>query len=161
LHFQIIADWEHYAILSLAETENFQTNTKWIAKRLNISELKAQTCIDNLIQAKLISVHGKKWNLTHQALKTTEDVSSVALRKARKQDLIAAMNAIDEVSVGLRDLSACTVALDPADLFELKELIRDFRKRFMKNAERNSGVEVYKLAIQLFPLSKVSENEIN
>lgn len=54
LHFNIIAEWEHYAILSLIETIDFKTVaaphelTEQIAQRLAISKLRAQICLENL-----------------------------------------------------------------------------------------------------------------
>ena len=161
-HFRIIAEWEHYAILSLLETKDFQSSSKWISERLNIPDLRARICIDNLLEAKLILLEGKRFVLNQQGLSTSEDISSQAIRIARRQDLELAQNSIDEISVELRDLSSSTMTLDPKDLPELKAMIRDFRKRFMLQAENKKSNEVYKLAVQLFPLTKLrGKNESN
>jgi uncharacterized protein (TIGR02147 family) len=111
------------------------------------------------LEAGLIQGDGSTLKVTHRELSTSEDVPSQALRKARRQDLELAMNSIDEVAVHLRDLSACTMTMDTDDLQEFKEIIRDFRKRFMKKAESKSGNQVYKLAIQFFPLTKTGEEK--
>ncbi len=159
-HFRIIAEWEHYAILSLVETVDFKPHSKWIAERLGISDLRAKICVENLLVAGLISTQGESIVLTHQGLQTTEDAPSKALQRARKQDLEMALNSIDEISVDLRDLSSCTMTLNTEDLQELKMMIRDFRNRFMTQAEMKKGKEIYKLAVQLFPLTKIgSPNE--
>lgn len=154
-HFKIIAEWEHYAILSLMETADFKPQTNWIAERLGISDLRAKICLDHLIEAGLICVKDQSFVLTQASLKTTEDIPSQALRKARKQDLEMAMSSIDEISVELRDLSSCTMTMNLEDMQEMKMMIRDFRKRCMARAESHKGHEVYKLAIQLYPLTKV------
>jgi len=153
-HFRIISEWEHYAILSLMATPDFQSNTAWISERLGITALRAQICLENLLAANLIAKDAAGFKATHQQLATTEDVPSAALKKAREQDLELAMIAIDEVAVELRDLSSCTMTADPADLPEMKKMIRAFRQRFMKEAEKKTGTEVYKLSIQLIPLTK-------
>lgn len=153
-HFRIISEWEHYAILSLVETIDFQPKSKWIAERLGISDLRARICVENLLQAGLIKAEDINIILTHRGLKTTEDVPSHALRKARKQDLELALNSIDEISVELRDFSSSTMTLNLQDLQELKKMIRDFRKCFMSRAEKKKGNEVYKLSVQLLPLTK-------
>ena len=36
--YHLIADWYYYGILSLAETNDFQSSPKWISARLGISE---------------------------------------------------------------------------------------------------------------------------
>lgn len=158
LHFNIIAEWEHYAVLSLIETEGFQYDFEWISKRLNISALRAQICIENLIQSGLLCLKEGNLALTNGFFSTTEDIPSAALRKARHQDLEGAARSIDEVSVALRDLSACTMTLNPENLSKLKEFIRNFRKQFMKQAESEPGLEVYKLAIQLYPLTALESD---
>lgn len=161
-HFRVISEWEHYAVLSLAETKGFKSNTKWIGERLGISASRAQICVENLLHVNLMRLENNRLILTHKGLQTTEDVPSKALRKARKQDLEMALDAIDEISVDLRDFSSCTMTLNPSDLPELKRAIRDFRRRFMKQTEQSPGLEVYKLAVQLFPLTNLrSSNENN
>jgi len=153
-HFRLISEWEHYAILSLMETPDFQSKTSWISQRLGITVLRAQICLENLLEARLIVADGAGFKTTKQQLATTEDVPSAALKKAREQDLELAMAAIDDVAVELRDLSSCTMTADPADLPEMKKMIREFRQRFMSEAEKKPGQEVYKLSIQLIPLTK-------
>ena len=162
VHFRIIAEWEHYAILSLIETRDFKPQSPWIAERLGISDLRARICIQNLLEARLIKMDGTTILLNQQGLETTEDVPSQAIRKARKQDLDQAMDAIEEVSVHLRDLSSCTMTVDINDLEDLKKMIRDFRRKFMSRAESKKGNEVYKLALQFFPMTNLgSQNETN
>lgn len=45
----VIADWYHYAILSLAKLRNQHANATWIAGRLGISKRDAQSALERLI----------------------------------------------------------------------------------------------------------------
>ena len=51
------------------------------------------------------------------------------------------------------------MAIDPENLGEAKNMIKSFRKRLSKKLESGNKKEVYKLAIQLFPLSRGYEEK--
>lgn len=156
IHFRIIAEWEHYAILSLLETEGFKSDFNWISRRLGISELRARTCTQNLLDAELVQVEGSQLTLNQAGVTTTTDIPSQAIRKARAQDLEQALIAIDEIDLELRDFSSCTMTINLSDLQDLKLMIGDFRKRLMNRAEARMGHEVYKLSVNFFPLTKLA-----
>lgn len=162
VHFKIISEWQHYGILSLFETKNFpKKHTKkdlqnWVADRLGITKSKAQACLENLLQSNLIRHENNQWFLTQSGMSTTEDITSSALRKARKQDLLLAEKAIEEVQTELRDMSSITMTVNLDDLIMLKKQIRSFRKKFEQLAEAQAGSEVYKLNLQFFPITKLT-----
>ena len=65
----------------------------------------------------------------------------------------------DQITPELRDLSSMTLTLNLKDLPELKKQIRNFRKNFMTQAESEIGQEVYKLSVQLIPVTKLDIKE--
>jgi len=159
LHFKVIAEWEYYAILSLIETKGFKFDQKWIAGRLGITIYRVQVCIESLLALGLIVKNKTGIKLGQQGLKTTEDISSTALKKARRQDLELAAPIIDNVDVELRDLSSVTFTLEKKNIANVKEEIRNFRKRIAFMAEQKKGEEVYKLSVQLIPLTQINSNQ--
>lgn len=52
---KLIADWYHFAILELTNIDGFRSESKWIAKRLGISEFEAQLALDRLQRLNLIT----------------------------------------------------------------------------------------------------------
>ena len=44
-HFSVISEWYHFAILSLAETQDFKSYPAWIAGRLGISQKDAKAAV--------------------------------------------------------------------------------------------------------------------
>jgi len=156
VHFNIMSEWEHYAILSLTETKGYQSNIPWIAKKLSISEYRTKVCIDNLLHANLLELKNKIYKCTTSGVKTTTDISSNALKKGRKQDLIIAEKAIDEVDVSLRDMSTIVFTLNKKLIPEIKDDIKKFRRKLAKKSESIPGEEVYKLSVQLFPLTNIN-----
>lgn len=159
LHFNVIAEWEYYAILSLTETKGFKNNVPWIAERLGLTEYRAQVCLENLIEIGLLKKTKFGVKLANSGTQTTEDVASRALKKSMKQDLEISEKAIDDIDVELRDLSSITFTLNKKDLPDIKKDIRNFRKKLAKKAESKKGEEVYKLSVQLVPLTKIKNNQ--
>jgi uncharacterized protein (TIGR02147 family) len=153
-HFRVIAEWEHYAVLSLVDTENFAEQK--IAERLGITELRAQDVVDRLLSCGLLTRNsGGKIIKTDANVATTEDILSPALRKSHKEYLEIGLEKLESIPLELRDFSASTMALDIQRMPEIKKLIRDFRKRLMAFAEKGKTTDVYQICLQLYPLTEV------
>ena len=88
MNYRVIAEWEHYALLSLLKVENFQHDIKWIAKKLDISTLRVQNVLTNLEAVGLIN-RDEDGTITEcqDDVTTTDDVSSGALKAAHKEAL--------------------------------------------------------------------------
>jgi uncharacterized protein (TIGR02147 family) len=156
--FRSIAEWQHYAILTLAATSGFKSDPKWIAKRLAISELLAKSSISRLLELGLMTqeVFGNNVTLrpTYKNLTTTSEVASRALRIAHTQDLDHAKNSLEKVPVELRDITSMTFSLDPALLPEAKLFLKEWRRRFSEQFEgKGTATEVYTLSLCLVPIT--------
>ncbi|MFN8370802.1 MAG: DUF4423 domain-containing protein [Bacteriovoracaceae bacterium] len=153
-YYKIIAEWEHYAILSLLDLKKFKSDIAWIANRLGISKVRAEDCVSRLIDSGLI-VSSDAGELSKAVAKvtTTKDISSVAIRLSHKETLQLAEKKIDEVEVGARDYSSSTIAIDPKNIPEAKELIREFRRKLSALLKDGDPSEVYQLSVQMFPLT--------
>lgn len=157
--FHLISDWWHFAILNLSQTEGFRSDTNWIARRLGISGPKVREALERLERLGFIAMDAKgRWKRTHKRLKTSDQARSSAIQKAHREDLPLIELALDEVPVALRDLSSITLTVDPRKLPRLKEMIRKFEDEFMDEAESVPGKEVYRMAVHLFPLTRIPSN---
>ncbi len=152
--FHVVADWYHFAILSLMETTDFQMKPHWIAARLGINERQAKSAVSRMARVGLIHRSHREWKQTHKNLTTTHDLESVALRISHRQSLEQAMEALDSVGVKSRDVTAMTMAIDPQKLTIAKKMIRQFRRRLCAILESGQRTEVFNLNIQLLPVSK-------
>lgn len=161
LHFKIIAEWEHYAILTLVETHGFKPEKTWIAKRLKISEATAQAALNRLQESGLVSIDKAGRLKLHQVnVTTTEDLTSTALRQSHKEALTLGADKLDSVAVELRDFSSMTMAVCPEKLPEAKKLIRSFQKQLCALLEEGKRTEVYQLCVQLYPLTDTSSQPL-
>jgi uncharacterized protein (TIGR02147 family) len=155
-NYSIIAEWEHYAVISLIETEDFQSSPMHIAKRLGISNERAELVLQNLINAQLIgSDEDGNYQLNQGPLKTSEDQASQALRDSHRDSLRIGEKKLDEVDLELRDFSSITVAMNPAKIPEAKKIIREFRKKISSLLGEGPKSEVAHVAIQFYPLTNL------
>ena len=154
--YHLIADWHYYAILSLAETEDFQSSNQWIAKRLGISLKVATDAVALLLRLDMLERNPKTNSLsaTGEHFEAISAIANPALKKACRQNLDLAQKALDETQFEERDFTAITLCFDPEKMVEAKKIIKNFRRNFCKVMESKKKKEVYKLTVELFPLSK-------
>jgi len=153
-HFQVIAEWEHYAVLELFDLTGFECNESEIALRLGIDLERSKEVLENLVTAALLRKNSiGTFEKVFEDIKTTEDVSSLALKASHKETLQLGIDKIDEVSIDLRDFSSATLSIDMEKLAEAKAIIREFRMKMRALMATGNKTEVYQLGIQLYPLT--------
>ena len=152
--FTVVADWYHFALLSLMETSDFTPSPAWIARRLGISSVEAREAVERLERLGLARRSVEQLVPTHKSLTTSHDIPSSALRRSHAQQLEMARQSLEEISVAERDITSIMLAIDPSRLPEAKEAIKKFRRAMAKNLESGNRSEVYTLSVQLFPVSK-------
>src|SRR5205085_678222 len=124
---------EHYAVLTLFDVDGFEPSLEEISNRLEISETRAEVVLGNLIQYGLIQrdTEGALMK-AHPRVRTTEDISSQALRASHFETLELGKRKLEDVPVELRDFSSMMLAIDENKLPEAKAIIREFRKKMME-----------------------------
>jgi uncharacterized protein (TIGR02147 family) len=156
LQFRIVAQWEHMAILSLMNTKEFKSETEWIANRLGISQTVARQAIDRLVSVGMIEKdESGQYKRSNPHFSTTDGLADISIKKAHEESLDLARKSLHEYSVKERDMCSTTMAIDPSRLDEAKVLIREFQDKLAALLESGERTEVYQLATQLFPLTKI------
>ncbi|QDK44515.1 hypothetical protein DOM22_04755 [Bdellovibrio sp. ZAP7] len=151
--FTVLADWYHFAILSLADTADFKADPKWIAKRLGISILEATEALARLRKVGAIKLSGSKMTKTNKSVRAGNGLDSQALRISHRQSIEQAVISLNETPVDLRDISSITMAIDLKKLPIAKKIIQEFRHKMADVMESGNQTEVYNLNIQLVPVS--------
>lgn len=153
--FRVIGDWYHYGILSLVRTRGFRPDISWISGRLGVPKQEISTAVKRLRRLGLLETKPDgSWARKHPKLRTTDDVASVSLQKSHLSNLELAKETLLHRGVNERDFTAMTMPLDPDLLPRAKEAIRKFQDELASILESKPGTEVYKLCIQLFPLTQ-------
>lgn len=156
--FQLISDWWHFAILNLIPTKGFRSDPSWIAGRLGLPKSRIEEALLRLERLDLVRRDKKgKLSRTHAQLTTADNIRDLAIQRAHRKDLELIEQSLNQVPVPLRDMTSVTFPVSPAKLERLKQIIRQFQDDFLTEAESSPGTEVYRLATQLFPLTKHGE----
>lgn len=157
-YYKVIAEWEHYAVLTLFDVENFNASVMEISQRLGITEIRSDVVLNNLLICGLIKHEDGKLVKSHSSVRTTEDLTSQALRTSHLEALEMGKNKLDTIAVEKRDYSSMTVAVDPEKMTEAKTIIREFRQKMLALLRDGKKTGVYQLAIQFYPLTNEERN---
>jgi hypothetical protein len=158
--FQLIKDWHFLAILNLAKLPNNQCSGEWIAERLGLKFEVAESSLETLLKLGLLENLDGKLIRTSMPLTTATDVPSESIREHHRQSMEKAIDAMQEVSVALRDFTSVTYAIHPEKIPDVKKVILSFHRKLGKMLHAENATEVYRLNVQFFPLTK-SENQIH
>lgn len=152
--FEAMASWQHFALLSLMNTKDFQSDVNWVAARLGITAEETRGALDRLVRLQLIRLTAEGWVRTHRKLKTTEEIACRALKRFHQELLRRAGQAVDTVPIPRRNSTGITMAIDPAKMPLAKALIDRFEDSLSDLLEGGERQEVYQLTIDLFPLTQ-------
>ncbi len=156
--YRLISDWRAFALLSLIKTSGFRSDRQWIAKRLGISAEEAEETIQRLKRLEMLRETGGKLQRSVSKYRTTEDVANLSLKQSHLQTVELAHASLENDPVDRRDFTWLTLPFDMSKLAAAKTLIRKFQDDFCALMEENAEpTEVYRMAIQLFPLTKTND----
>lgn len=151
---EVISSWEHFAILAVLELDDFQANNSNIARRLNLPLGLAIEALGRLELLGLAENHDGKWKLTGKNLATPANISSTVLREPLRQCIEKSLQSLENDPLEMRDFSGMTMAISSKKLREAKRMILEFRRKLSAYLEDGTKDSVYRLNIQLFPISK-------
>jgi uncharacterized protein (TIGR02147 family) len=160
--YYLVADWHYYAILCLAETDNFESDSAWIAKRLKTNQKKVSDALERLLRIGLLE-YDNNGHLKYQdiTITTSEDMPNTSIKKRHSDTLDAAKESLFTDDVMLRDMSSATMAIDPKKLPQAKKMIREFQDRLCEFLEAGGDKsEVYEVSMQIFPRTQVNKEKI-
>jgi uncharacterized protein (TIGR02147 family) len=155
--FAMISDWYHYAILELTHLKSFKSDSRWIARKLNISMSESNLAIERLkrlgflrldISGKLINASGSNTNISGE-------MRDSAKRKLQRHVLEMAIQALEECPIERRNQTSMTMAIHSKRLPEAIEKITNFRREMSAILEQDlERDQVYQLGISFYPLTQ-------
>ncbi len=160
--FYLIAEWYHFAILSLSETEDFSDSPEWISQRLNITQLQVTKALERLERLGALKRNSEGQLISSGAqLNTPDEIAHRGLKQQHAEILELCRQSLDKHSLHERDFLGVTMTLDPHDIPLAKKLLREFAGRFCNRLEQGRKREVYRLNLQLIPLTEIKEGSSN
>ena len=153
--FRVVSDWYCFAILNLADCEDFNWEAHYIAKRLSISVNEVRVALERLERVGLIERTGKNFSVTRDYVWAEEGVPSEAAKNYHQQILDIAKRALATEPVENREFGGVGLAIDPQKLPHLKTDVRRFLDEMVtKYGKGRHRKEVFQIELSLFPLSK-------
>lgn len=160
--FKMIAEWEHYAVLSLMNTKDFTDDFSWIANRLGITETRAIEVLKRLLDVGLIKRdQDDKLVRVSSSVRSSDDTVNLSLRKSHDVTLELASESLSRDGIYERDFTYVTMAIDPKQISVAKEMIRKFQDDLSEVLESGNRTEVYRFSTQLFPMTKLQKRKLS
>jgi uncharacterized protein (TIGR02147 family) len=156
-----LTDWHHLVIRELVATKGFKEDPSWMVKRLGgkITESQAKESIELLSTLKLLKRNSEgKLEQTEPLLTSSDDVPAHLLRSLHRFYLRRALASIFSVTADKREMSGLLLAIPTNRLKDVKEEIKEFRKKLnRKYGMEKSGEEVFFAGLYLFPITQRAE----
>jgi uncharacterized protein (TIGR02147 family) len=151
---EVVTSWEHQAILFILELANFRATARNISSRLNLPLGITIECLARCEKLGLVRQENDRWVLITKNMAFTPSVPNPAMREHHKQYIQMGKDALDNVPMNKRDVSGISMAICSAKLPEARRMIQDFRRNLSAFLESGPKDSVYRLNIQLFPLTQ-------
>lgn len=164
-YYEIVSEWEHFAVLNMTETERFKPKIEYICDQLDITPTRARKVVKNLLNAGFMKINEKTgdWERTFQNSKVGNGAKSMAMRAANRNIIDLAREKVEWVPLEDRSFTRMTFDMDVDKIPLAKVLIEDFKKNFYNLVCSKKTSDVFQMNIQFFPLTKLEkwENENN
>lgn len=153
--FRVIADWYHFAILELMQVQDFDSDPRWIARRLGLSTIEVQHALERLARLELIKVDAKgQVSLVHSSGQVRAEIPVDCVRSFLTQIGERALRALHFQTTKERESRARIIAIDRRKVAQAQQAIREFENSFCKEfAVSESKDSLYCLAVQFFDLA--------
>jgi transcriptional regulator with XRE-family HTH domain len=153
--FFLISDITHFAFLNFIKIKNESHDFENLAIRLGLTTEKIRLISERLIRLNLISLKNNRYVRTKDAITSSDDVLSLAIKASHQSNLSLAKERLNEIPIELRDFTSIVMPINPKKIAAAKELIRKFQDDLESLLEDSKASEVYAFNTQLIPLSKI------
>lgn len=160
--FKLINKWYDTAIIVLANEESVKIDKESVAKTLNISLDEAAESLSNLRAIGVLAEGGSGRVNEHKLASVVSEGESEAIQFYHKQNLLKAVDSLNEVPVTERSFLSYTSVLTDCQYKNLAELVDDtVRKALLemqdekKKFKVEESLKLYTFSSQLFPLGEI------
>lgn len=163
-HAKYHSEWYIPAIRELCSTAGFQSDPKWIARRLrpNISLREAEAALKVLVELNLLPMD--ETGTTADPLVSTGDDQPLGhhISTYHRKMMERAAAALDDVAREDREIAALTLAVSPAQAARMKRQLYEFRQELLQDSltmADDERTEIIQINFQLFPLTMRKQEE--
>lgn len=154
---RLAAGWHHWAILDLTLLQDFQSNARWIAKRLGLSAPLVTEAIQRLKRLGLLESQNGVWKKADHFIAVPTTRSHACMRQLHRDLILKALKNLNSGSkkdYEARSISGAIIPVNPARLQAAKKRVAAFRRNMIRFLSEGECTELYQLNLQLFPLTR-------
>ena len=152
--FHLLADWQHYAVLSLLDLPCSRFEASWISQRLSIPKIEAKLIMERLLRLNLVGEKEGRVQQISGPIAVENKISTSASRRFHQGLLHKASEALENRTMEQRDFSSNTFSMDLKYVNYAREKIRAFRRKLVEELEgKGVPTHVVNLTVQIFPVS--------
>jgi transcriptional regulator with XRE-family HTH domain len=157
----LIPDWYYFAILELTGLAEFQADSRWIARVLDISVDEVNVALQHLIRLDLLDMAAAdRWvDRSGDATVSVETLGAGMIERQQDQSRRLSISALRSIPITLREHSTITLAVNSDRLARAFELTARFRQQLIDLLRDGPADDVYQIEIAIFPVTtKKREN---
>lgn len=153
----LVNPWYTMAVLDLVESQNFFVNFEWIAKRLGISPIEAQSAWTYLVTHQFVVESDGHWKKNDPYLRIPVIHSNEMIRQHYLQILKKIEHQLQkktsETDRNQRLIVGATCTTNPQKLAEVKQYLEDTLYIAAEELAEGTGSEVYYIFVSAIPLT--------
>ncbi len=157
--FEVISEWQHYAILELTRLKGFRADTRWISQALDIPPDLANAAISRLCSLRMLEMTGRRTWVDRSSRVTVDSglLTDTARRRIDEQVHERALRAVRRSPASRRIQASWILAFRAERLAELSTLVASFhRKLSALAAQDREKDDLYQIEISAFPLTTLN-----
>ncbi len=152
----LVVEWYHAAVMSLLTTQDFKSDPKWMAERLQLPVEVIQSSLERLARIGIIDMSQQGIRPARGPIKArASKIPSDFILRSHQDILRKVTTDLPYVPPENRDVTSVTFPMNIQNLPEARKHIEEFRLKMAKRYSKGDTNEVMALNIQLFPFSKV------
>lgn len=135
-----LTSWLDLAILEITYLKTFQTNTKWIARKLEIPESSVESSIKRLVEAKLLEIDKKtgKWIDVSPLFTTTDGISNELIRNFHRSILNLALKRLESADVKSRTVKTVVMSVNEKNKENIKKILDEALNKIVALGDQKS-----------------------
>jgi transcriptional regulator with XRE-family HTH domain len=152
---EAIGEWYHVALLELTRLREFRTDSRWIARVLDISVDEVNVALQRLIRLDLLEMEAAdRWiDKSGDASTSLEQLAQTAIAQRQIATARLSSTACRKVPPVFREHTSITMAINSAALPRAFELVSKFRQQLVDLLGSGDADDVYQIDVTLFPVT--------
>ncbi len=159
--FSLIKDWLHFAVLEYIRIKKNNFKITAAADYFSVPTSRVNTVLTNLETVGLVQKKGNQYIIKDQTVFAPQNVPLTAKKIHHLKHLKLSMGACINQDYLNRDYITQTIAIESAQMPEIKKMIKEFHVKLNRllASNQNSKDAVYAFSTQFFSLNKAGKYE--